>query len=208
MHTPLTRPPDTGFLSGGGGICLFWISMTQLNSKLCFCENSPRFHQIVSNCDAKSKINIFRGSMPPDLPSLPPVLHTDTYLPPLAQKAERNWQQYFLFYLFFYAWNCRHLTYSWQSRHGKVHPVQWLTLHIIKETRIIGPYLDLCMGPRFCAPPPNRDRTENESQPLDWRNMKQKDRKTYKQTELYKGQCALLQASYALVSQSQALTHT
>ena len=36
----------------------------------------------------------------------------------------------------------------------------------------------------------------------------QKDRKTYKQAELYKGQCALLQASYALVSQSQALTHT
>ena len=47
---------------------------------LCLCENSPRFHQIVS--DKRSKIKTFQGSMPPDRPSLPHVLHTDTYLPP------------------------------------------------------------------------------------------------------------------------------
>ena len=75
-----------------------------INGKLWLCENSPRFHQIVSN--KRSKIKISRESMPPDRPSLPHALHTDTYLPPppppppnnshnlilspLGQKAERN----------------------------------------------------------------------------------------------------------------------
>ena len=47
----------------------------------CLCENSPRFHQIMSN--KKSKIKISQGSIPPDPPSLLHALHTDTYLPPI-----------------------------------------------------------------------------------------------------------------------------
>ena len=47
----------------------------------CLCENSPRFHQIMSN--KKSKIKISQGNIPPDPPSLLHALHTDTYLPPI-----------------------------------------------------------------------------------------------------------------------------
>ena len=74
-----------------------------INGKLCLCENSPRFHQIVSN--KRSKIKISRG------PPIPLVCHMfctwiRTCLPPpqqsmqshfvppppnpLGQKAERN----------------------------------------------------------------------------------------------------------------------
>ena len=56
-------------------------------------QKSPRFHQIVSTKRSKSK-KFPWWSMPPGPPSLPHALHTDTYLPPLGQKAERNpeWQ--------------------------------------------------------------------------------------------------------------------
>ena len=84
---------------GGGGVCLplgFRLPAPQIcwdfyftcncksfndtkNCKLCLCENSPRFHQIASN----NKMKISQGSMPPDPPSLPHALHTDTYLSPL-----------------------------------------------------------------------------------------------------------------------------
>ena len=67
-----------------------------INGKLWLCENSPRFHQIVSN--KRSKIKISRESMPPDRPSLPHALHGYLFAPPihnlilspLGQKAERN----------------------------------------------------------------------------------------------------------------------
>ena len=51
-----------------------------INGKLWLCENSPRFHQIVSI--KRSKIKISWENMPPDRASLPHALHTDTYLPP------------------------------------------------------------------------------------------------------------------------------
>ena len=99
----------SGFLSGGRGALGFGLPPLgyaensinsslhndTINGKLWLCENSPR----VSN--KRSKIKISRESMPPDRPSLPHALHTDTYLPPsnnshnlilfpLGQKAERN----------------------------------------------------------------------------------------------------------------------
>ena len=82
-----------GFFQGGGGhlpppwICWqFYFTCKSkdfndtINGKLCLCESSPRFHQVVSN--KRSRTKIFRGSMPPTPPSLPHVLHMDTYLPP------------------------------------------------------------------------------------------------------------------------------
>ena len=69
--------------------------------KLCLCKNSPRFHQIAS---IKRSKNHFLGEHAPGPPSLPHVLHMDTYLlpnnpymymyniilPPLGQKAEKK----------------------------------------------------------------------------------------------------------------------
>ena len=68
----------TGFLLGGAFVNKSFNDT--INGKLCLCKNSPRFHQIASN--KRSKINISRGSIPPDPLSLSHALHTDTYLLP------------------------------------------------------------------------------------------------------------------------------
>ena len=52
--------------------------------KLCLYENSPRFHQVVAY--KRFKIKLAQGSMPPNSPSLPHLLHSDTYWSPLGKK--------------------------------------------------------------------------------------------------------------------------
>ena len=76
-HNLTVAQVSTGFLSGGQGggdaensilhvnQFKFYKSINDtINGKLCLCENSPRFHQFVSN--KSSKIKISRGSIPPD----------------------------------------------------------------------------------------------------------------------------------------------
>ena len=73
----LTCLPSLGYAENPINSSLYKSFTATINGKLCLCKNNPRFHQIASN-----KIQISRGSTPPDLPTLPHALQTDMYLLP------------------------------------------------------------------------------------------------------------------------------
>ena len=59
----------------------FIKALITINGKNCVCENSPRFHEIVSN--KRSKIKISQGNMPPDALVCRPLCTQMCTCPPL-----------------------------------------------------------------------------------------------------------------------------